>query len=138
MSDAYAVVVAADGGSDGAAGDAPPARGGGSWTFLSNHGHVLVHVSREPQSRLRDVAEAVGITERSAQAILADLEEGGYVTKERLGRRNSYQVHPELAFRHPAEAGRPIGALLQIFARTGPETDAAESPPPPPRRSSSR
>lgn len=105
-------------------------RGGRSWTFLSNHGHVLVHVSRQPLSRLRDVAEAVGITERSAQAILSDLEEGGYVTKERFGRRNSYEVHPELAFRHPAEAGHPIGALLQIFAEssTGPGEGTADSP----------
>lgn len=89
-----------------------PAR---SWTFLSNHGHVLVHVSREPRARLRDVAEAVGITERSAQSILADLESGGYVTKVRVGRRNHYEVNPGLTFRHPAEAGRPIGLLLQIF-----------------------
>ena len=93
----------------------PPARPGRTWTFLSNHGHVLVQVSRDPQARLRDLAEVVGITERSAQAILADLEEGGYVTKARVGRRNSYQVHPELAFRHPAEADRPIGSLIQIF-----------------------
>ncbi len=86
------------------------------WTFLSNHGHVLVHVSREPQARLRDVAEAVGITERSAQSILTDLEAGGYVTKVRVGRRNHYEVDPGLAFRHPAEAGRPIGLLLRIFS----------------------
>lgn len=87
-----------------------------AWTFLSNHGHVLVHVSREPMARLRDVAASVGITERSAQAILADLEQGGYVTKVRVGRRNHYEVHPELAFRHPAEAGRPVGDLLRIFS----------------------
>lgn len=89
------------------------------WTFLSNHGHVLVHVSREPMARLRDVAASVGITERSAQAILADLEQGGYVTKVRVGRRNHYEVHPELAFRHPAESSRPVGDLLRIFATPG-------------------
>lgn len=98
--------------------------GGGApsraWTFLSNHGHVLVHVSREPMARLRDVAASVGITERSAQAILADLEDDGYVTKVRVGRRNHYEVHPELTFRHPAEAGHPVGDLLRIFARSGP------------------
>ncbi len=98
------------------AGAGPSGPGGRTWTFLSNHGHVLVQVSREPRSRLRDVAEAVGITERSAQAILRDLETGGYVSKERVGRRNHYVVHPELAFRHPAESGRPVGALLRIFA----------------------
>jgi hypothetical protein len=99
-----------------------PGQGASSrpWTFLSNHGHVLVHVSREPRARLREVAASVGITERSAQAILADLEQGGYVTKVRVGRRNHYEVHPELAFRHPAEAGRPVGDLLRIFS-TGDE-----------------
>lgn len=97
-----------------------------AWTFLSNHGHVLVHVSREPMARLRDVAASVGITERSAQAILADLEQGGYVTKVRVGRRNHYEVHPELTFRHPAEAGRPVGDLLRIFAATAPPVPAGD------------
>jgi len=96
-----------------------PAR---AWTVLSNHGHVLIHVSRQPQSRLRDVAAAVGITERSAQMILADLEEGGYVTKVRVGRRNHYEVHPERGFRHPAEASHPVGQLLRIFTDGGPWT----------------
>jgi DNA-binding Lrp family transcriptional regulator len=55
------------------------------WTFLSNHGHILIHLSRYPDSRIRDIADTVGITERSAQAILADLEETGYVTITRIG-----------------------------------------------------
>jgi DNA-binding MarR family transcriptional regulator len=85
------------------------------WTFLSNHGHVLVHLSRYPDSRVRDIADTVGITERSAQAILADLEESGYVTITRIGRRNSYKVHTGLKFRHPSEASKPISSLLKIF-----------------------
>lgn len=102
-----------------------------AWTFLSNHGHVLVHVSREPRARLRDVADAVGITERSAQAILADLEAGGYVTKERVGRRNHYVVHPELAFRHPSESAHPVGALLRIFGPVpGDEAEPSQGPVP--------
>ena len=85
------------------------------WTFLSNHGHVLVHLSRYPDSRVRDIADTVGITERSAQAILANLEESGYVNISKVGRRNSYSINPRLKFRHPAEVGKPISALLKIF-----------------------
>ena len=86
------------------------------WTFLSNHGHVLIHLNRFPESRIRDISEAVGITDRSAQAILADLEEAGYVTITRIGRRNSYKVNPGSKFRHPAEASKPISSLLKIFS----------------------
>jgi predicted transcriptional regulator len=86
------------------------------WTFLSNHGHVLVHLSRDPDSRVRDIADSVGITERSAQAILADLEELGYVEVTRVGRRNKYKINPNLKFRHPSEDGKPISSLLKIFS----------------------
>jgi DNA-binding MarR family transcriptional regulator len=86
------------------------------WTFLSNHGHVLIHLSRDPEARIRDIASSVGITERSAQAILADLEESGYVNITKIGRRNSYSINPRLKFRHPAEVGKPISALLKIFS----------------------
>jgi DNA-binding MarR family transcriptional regulator len=86
------------------------------WTFLSNHGHVLIHLSRDPDARIRDIASSVGITERSAQAILADLEESGYVNISKIGRRNSYSINPRLKFRHPAEVGKPISALLKIFS----------------------
>ena len=86
------------------------------WTFLSNHGHVLVQLSRDPDSRIRDIADSVGITERSAQAILADLEESGYVSISRIGRRNRYKINPSLKFRHPAEEGKPISSLLKIFS----------------------
>jgi predicted transcriptional regulator len=93
-----------------------PSEGGRDWTFLSNHGHVLIHLSRYPDSRVRDIAETVGITERSTQAILADLEEAGYVTISRVGRRNSYKVNSGAKFRHPSEASKPISALLKIFS----------------------
>lgn len=88
-----------------------------SWTFLSNHGHILVHVSRHPDSRVREIADSVGIAERSALSILSDLEKGGYVSVERIGRRNSYRVNASMKFRHPMEAQQPIGALLRIFAK---------------------
>jgi len=86
-----------------------------TWTFLSNHGHILVHINRNPDSKVKEIAEAVGITERSAQAILADLEESGYVTITRIGRRNSYKVNTGLKFRHPSESSKPISSLLKIF-----------------------
>ncbi|MBC7462729.1 MAG: MarR family transcriptional regulator [Actinobacteria bacterium] len=89
---------------------------GRDWTFLSNHGHVLVHLNRYPDSRIRDISDAVGITERSAQAILADLVEAGYVTISKVGRRNSYKLNAGLKFRHPSEAGKPISSLLKIFS----------------------
>ncbi len=66
------------------------------WTFLTNHAHVLLCVARDPGARLRDVADVVGITERAAQRIVAELEEAGYLTRTRDARRNRYEVHPEL------------------------------------------
>lgn len=85
------------------------------WTFLSNHGHVLVHLSRSPDSLIREIADAVGITERSAQNILADLQEAGYVTVSKRGRRNNYKVNKSKKFRHPSEATESIGSLIAIF-----------------------
>jgi DNA-binding MarR family transcriptional regulator len=88
-----------------------------TWTFLSNHGHVLVHINRNPDSKVKEIADAVGITERSALSILADLEEAGYISVERVGRRNSYRVITNKNFRHPMEAQQPISALLRIFSK---------------------
>lgn len=85
------------------------------WTFLTNHGHVLVFVHRNPDARVRDIASAVGITERAAQTILSDLERDGYLAKTKVGRRNTYAVNPKGQFRHPEEAGHPIGDLLTLF-----------------------
>lgn len=87
-----------------------------TWTFLSNHGHVLIQISMNSESRVRDIAEAVGITERSALSILADLEKGDFISVERVGRRNTYRVNPHKNFRHPNEARKPIGALMKIFS----------------------
>ncbi len=82
------------------------------WTFLTNHAHVLLCVSKDPGMRLRDIAEAVGITERAAQRIIAELVADGYLTRERDGRRNRYQLYPELPLRHPLERSHQIGELL--------------------------
>jgi len=91
----------------------PPQR---SWTLLTNHGRLLLLVAARPDSRLRDLAEAAGITERAAGSIVSDLEEAGYVTRTRTGRRNSYVVHPDRPFRHPAEAGHDVADLIAVFA----------------------
>lgn len=83
-----------------------------TWTFLTNHAHVLICIAADPDTLLRDVALRVGITERAAQLIVADLVEGGYVTRTRVGRRNHYQIHPDIPLRHPIEHDHEIGALL--------------------------
>jgi len=95
-----------------------PARAEGrpSWTFLTNHAHVLNCIAADPDTRLRDVAVRVGITERSAQLIVADLVEAGYLTRTRVGRRNHYQIHPDIPLRHPIERDHEIGALLAALA----------------------
>ncbi len=88
-----------------------------NWTFLTNHAHVLICIAREPQIRLRDLAEQVGITERAVQRIVADLEEGGYLTHERDGRRNVYRVRGTLPLRHPVEKHRKVAELIRLGAR---------------------
>lgn len=85
------------------------------WTFLTNHAHVLLCIAADPGMRLRDVAEEVDITERAAQRIVADLVDAGYLTRTRIGRRNQYQIHPELPLRHPVEQARAVGDLLRLL-----------------------
>ena len=84
------------------------------WTFLSNHGHVLVSLARDPQARMRDVAGAVGITERAVQQIVSDLVAQGYLHKEKVGRRNHYEVVRGAHFRHDLEAGVTLGGFLDL------------------------
>ena len=86
------------------------------WTFLTNHAHVMVCLRRDPTSRMRDVADAVGITERAAQRIVSELEEAGYLAREREGRRNRYTLHMELPLRHPLEGAHLSGELLDLLA----------------------
>jgi predicted HTH transcriptional regulator len=89
------------------------------WTFLTNHAHVLLCVARDPDVRHRDLAAQVGITERAAQRIVADLVQAGYLTSTRDGRRNRYQVNGDLPLRHPLERDHHIGELLAVL-RTPP------------------
>ena len=87
-----------------------------TWTFLTNHAQVLLCLAETPDIRLRDVAERVGITERATQRILAELVDAGYVTSERIGRRNRYTVDRQHAMRHSAQFGYEIGALLRALS----------------------
>jgi predicted ArsR family transcriptional regulator len=89
-----------------------------TWTFLTNHAQVLLCLAEDPDIRLRDVAERVGITERASQRILAELVEAGYVRTSRIGRRNSYTVDRDHAMRHSAQLGHEIGALLEALGPT--------------------
>ncbi len=92
------------------------------WTFLSNHAHVLLAVSRAPGIRIRELAEQVGVTERRIQMIVNDLEDGGYLIRHRTGRRTRYQVLADRPFRHSLETGRSVDELLAIF-------DGSDRPP---------
>ncbi len=93
------------------------------WTFLTNHSHVLLCIASDPDIRGRDIAERVGITERSAQSIVSDLVDAGYVTREKVGRRNRYEVHPEGPLRHPVERGHEVAELLRLV-RPAPADEA--------------
>ena len=84
------------------------------WTFLTNHAHVLLCIAADPGIRLRDVAQSVGITERATQRIVADLVEGGYITRQRVGRRNQYEINPGQHLRHPVEQRNQISELLRL------------------------
>ena len=85
------------------------------WTFLTNYGHVLLFIARDPNARLRDIADAVGITERAAQRIVYDLVEEGYVERRRSGRRNQYTVHLDRPLRHPLESDHTIRELMNTL-----------------------
>jgi DNA-binding MarR family transcriptional regulator len=85
------------------------------WTFVTNHAAVLRCLASEPQIRMRDIADRVGITERASQRIVADLVEEGYVTRRRVGRRNVYEVQPARLMRHRLARHREVGAFLELM-----------------------
>jgi DNA-binding IclR family transcriptional regulator len=101
-----------------------PDERGGSWTLLTGHGHVLVEIARDPGARMRDIAAAAGITERTAQAIVADLEAAGYLARTRVGRRVRYAVNRDSLFRHPAQEGHRVGPFLALLATASNDTAA--------------
>ena len=85
------------------------------WTFLTNHGMVLSYIARHPRITARDLANAIGITERATRKIIADLLDSGYIDKKREGRRIRYRVNPDLALRHPVHSETAVGDLLQAL-----------------------
>jgi IclR helix-turn-helix domain len=87
-----------------------------SWTFLTNHARVLLCISRDPGVRLRDIADGVGITERSAYGIVQDLVEAGYIVKDKDGRRNRYQIEADLPLPEPSSQERTVGEVLALLA----------------------
>ncbi len=97
------------------AGDDSPARREG-WTFLTNHAHVLACVAQEPEARVRDIADRVGITERAVLRILRDLDAAGVVRRTREGRRTRYAIDGRPRLRHPVESHRSVGELLALLA----------------------
>jgi hypothetical protein len=109
------------------------------WSFLSKHGRVLLCIAHDPGVRLRDIAASVGITERSAYAIVADLAVAGYTVKRKDGRRNRYQIQAHLPPHEPASQQFAIGEVLALLAGAGagsqpargnlPEATAADAPP---------
>jgi len=88
-----------------------------SWTFLTNHAQVLLVISRDPTARMRDIAEAVGITERAAQRIVGDLVDEGYVARRRVGRRNEYELNADARLRHPLARDHQVGEILDVLAK---------------------
>jgi DNA-binding MarR family transcriptional regulator len=95
------------------------------WRFVTSHTNVLLCIARNPEIRIRDVADLVGITERAAQRIIADLVEAGYVERKRVGRRNHYLVKTDLRMRHPLQQTHEIGELLDLLLDP---TESAEAP----------
>lgn len=95
----------------------------GPWTFLTNHSHVLVCLDRDPHVRLRDVADLVGITERAVQRIVMELETAGIIERQREGRRNVYRIDRGAQLRHPLEAHRTVGDLLDLVNTGSDPTD---------------
>ncbi len=101
----------------------------GTWSFLTNHAAVLLCIARDPQSRARDIAEQVGITERATQRILADLIADGYIKRTKVGRRNHYTIDLHAHLRHPMLRDLSVGPLLEVL-----NTDNRPKRRPAPRR----
>jgi hypothetical protein len=89
-----------------------------NWSFLTSHARVLMCIAHDPGARLRDIAAGLGITERSAYSIVAELAEAGYVVKQKDGRRNRYQIQAHLPLPEPTSRERTVGEILALLAGT--------------------
>lgn len=106
-----------------------PSERNARWMLLTGHGRVLVEIARNPDARIRDISPVVGLTERTVQGIVADLESAGYLTRTRIGRRNRYTVNPDSPFRHRNQDGLPVGPLLNLLTSMA-DGEAPALPPP--------
>jgi predicted transcriptional regulator len=91
-----------------------------SWKFLTNHAQVLVSIANDPGVRLREISEQVGITERAAHRIVTELRDAGYITRDRVGRRNNYTVNSHIPVHDPIARQQPVGRLLEILTTAQP------------------
>ncbi len=103
--------------------------GNGQWTFLTNHALVLLSITGDPELRLRDIAEVVGITERAAQRIVGSLVAGGYLARHRMGRRSRYEVKADLPLRHPLDRHHTVGELVDLLSVVEAAEPASRSRP---------
>ena len=99
--------------------------GTSAWSFLTNHAGVLVCIAQDPGARLRDIGDAVGITERAAHRIVGELTDAGYVSRRRVGRRNQYTIKSHLPIPDPLARGQRVGDLLAILAGHDPPRSSA-------------
>jgi len=93
------------------------------WTFLTNHAHVFLVISRDPDSRIREIADQVGITERAAHRIISELVSSGYLSRTRVGRENRYKIDSSAPLRHPLESQHTVGKLIELLS-TSEQTSA--------------
>lgn len=108
-----------------------------SWSFLTKHARALLCVAQDPEARLRDVAQVIGVTERRAHGIIADLVAGGYVVKEKEGRRNKYRIQAHLPLRDPMSQERTVGELLDLLVGVSTHLDEQEPEAAPDRSATS-
>jgi DNA-binding IclR family transcriptional regulator len=99
----------------------------GDWSFLTNHARALLCIDHDPGARLRDIATALHITERTAYGIIGDLTEAGYVVKEKQGRRNRYQIQAHLPLREAISRERTIGEVLDLLTDAKPRGAAGSA-----------
>ncbi len=93
----------------------PIGSGAAPWTFFTNHAHVLLCLAQDPEVRLRDVSSRVGVTERAVQRIISELDDAGYLSRIRVGRRNRYEIKLDLPLRHPIERHRQVSMLVEVI-----------------------
>lgn len=94
------------------------------WNFLTNHAKALLFIAANPDARLRDLAEGLGVTERTAYGIVLDLSDGGYVVKERDGRRNRYLIQDHVPLRDTVSRQRTVRELLDLLGEPATENQA--------------